>query len=178
MVNGVRLLTQAERREIHASSGRHADCGHAVSSSGKETPVTDGLVRQRVEEWAKAIRARDIDRVMSFYASNIVSFDIDGPLRYAAVDNKRRAWENVFAAYTGPIGYEVRELSVATDGELAFAHSVNHVSGTLAGGRAASMWVRGTMCLRRMDGVWLIVHDHVSVPADLEHGRALVSLTP
>jgi uncharacterized protein (TIGR02246 family) len=138
----------------------------------------DALILQLVEDWTKAVGAKDIDRVMSFYAPNIVSFDIDGPLRYAGVDNKRRAWENVFAAYTGPIGYEVRELSVATNGELAIAHSVNHVSGTLANGRVASMWVRGTMCLRRIDGVWLIVHDHVSVRADLEHGQALLNLTP
>ena len=140
--------------------------------------MTDALVRQRVEKWAKAVGAKDIDRVMSFYAPHIVSFDIDGPLRYAGVDNKRRAWENVFTAYAGPIGYEVRELSVATDGELAIAHSLNHVSGTLMSGRAASIWVRGTICLRRIDGVWLIVHDHVSVPADLEHGQALRNLTP
>ena len=32
------------------------------------------------------------------------------------------------------------------------------------------LWLRWTACFRRIDGVWLIVHDHVSVPADLEHG--------
>jgi ketosteroid isomerase-like protein len=72
----------------------------------------------------------------------------------------------------------VRELNVATDGELAFVHALNHVSGTLAGGHTSDMWVRWTACLRRIDGVWLVVHDHVSVPADLEHGRAVLDLTP
>lgn len=115
---------------------------------------------------------------MSLYAPNIVSFDLNPPLGYAGIDNKRRAWEKFFAAYTGPVAYEVRDLSITTDGELAFVHSLNHVSGTLASGHTADLWVRWTACFRRIDGVWLVVHDHVSVPADLEHGRAVLNLKP
>jgi ketosteroid isomerase-like protein len=69
-------------------------------------------------------------------------------------------------------------LNVTTQGELAFVHAVNHVNGTLASGRITDLWVRWTACFRRIDGVWLVVHDHVSVPADLEHGQAVLNLTP
>ena len=126
----------------------------------------------------KAVRAKDIDGVMSLYATNNVSFDLDPPLRYAGADNKRRAWQEFFAARTGSIAYEVREFNVTAHGELAFAHSLNHVSGTPASGRTNDLWVRWTACFRRIDGVWLVVHDHVSVPADLEHGQAVLNLTP
>ena len=122
--------------------------------------------------------AKDIDGVMSLYAPNIVSFDIVPPLRYVGADNKRRAWQEVFAAYTGPFAYEVRDLNVTTHGELAFVHGLNHVNGTLASGHITDLWLRWTACFRRIDGVWLVVHDHVSVPAELEHGQAVVNLTP
>jgi ketosteroid isomerase-like protein len=69
-------------------------------------------------------------------------------------------------------------LNVTTDGELAFVHSVNHVKTTLTSGHITDVWLRWTACFRRIDGVWLVVHDHVSVPADLEHGRAVLNLTP
>ncbi len=144
----------------------------------KKEAVAEALIRQRVEDYAKAIRAKDIDRVMSLYAPNIVSFDLNPPLRYAGTDNKRRAWQEFFATYTGPVAYEVRDLDVTTDGELAFVHSLNHVKGTLASGHITDLWVRWTACFRRIDGVWLVVHDHVSVPADLEHGQAVLNLTP
>jgi ketosteroid isomerase-like protein len=138
--------------------------------------VSESVIRQRIEDAVQAIVAKDIDRVMSFYAPDIVSFDLNPPLRYAGADNKRRAWQAVFSAYAaGPIGYELRESSVTTQGELAFVHSLNHVSGTVAG-HMVDMWVRWTACFRQIDGAWLIVHDHVSVPADLEHGRAVLSL--
>ncbi len=140
--------------------------------------MAEADIRQRVEGWAKALRAKDIDTVMSLYAPNIVSFDLDPPLRYAGTEEKRRAWQAFFAVHTGPIVYEVRELSITTHGELAFVHSLNHVKGALAGGHISDLWVRWTACFRRIDGIWLVVHDHVSVPADLEHGQAALDLIP
>jgi hypothetical protein len=65
-----------------------------------------------------------------------------------------------------PFDYEVTDLTVTTQGELAFVHSLNHVSGTLANGHITDLWVRWTAYFRRIDGVWLVVHDHGSVPAD------------
>jgi ketosteroid isomerase-like protein len=136
------------------------------------------VIRQLIEDGASAIRARDIDRVMSLYAAEIVSFDVAPPLRYAGAVGKRHAWQEFFAAYTDPIGYEVRDVSVTAHGELAFVHSLNHVGGTLANGHHTDLWVRWTACFRRIDGVWLVVHDHVSVPADLKHGQAVLDLKP
>ena len=149
-----------------------------MSQGEKEEAVAEALIRQRVEDAVKALRAKDIDSVMSLYAPDLVSFDITPPLRYAGADNKRRAWQAAFATFSGPFDYEVHDLNVTTHGDLAFVHSLNHVTATLAGGRTVDMWLRWTACFRRIDGVWLVVHDHVSVPADLEHGRAALNLTP
>ena len=86
--------------------------------------------------------------------------------------------KNSFAVLTGPISYEVRELNVATDGDLAFVHSLNHVSGTLTSGPSSDLWLRWTACFRRIDGVWLVMHDHVSVPAELARSKAVLNLKP
>lgn len=170
----VAWLTAAGIALTNASA---ADASNAAKDEKKEA-VTETLIRRRVEAWAKAVRAKEIDGVLSLYATNNVSFDLDPPLRYAGADNKRRAWQEFFAARTGPIGYEVHELNIMAQGELAFAHSLNHVSATLASGRTSDLWVRWTACFRRLNGVWLVVHDHVSVPADLQHGQAALNLTP
>ena len=140
--------------------------------------MAEALRRQRIEDCVKALRAKDIEGVMSLFAPNLVSFDIVPPLRYVGAENKRRAWQEAFATYTGPFAYEVHDLNVTAHGELAFVHSLNHVNATLAGGHITDLWLRWTACFCRIDGVWLVVHDHVSVPADLEHGRAVLDLTP
>lgn len=86
-----------------------------MARGDKEEAVAEALIRNRMDDWAKALCAKDIEGVMSLYASSIVSFDIDPPLRYAGADNKRRAWKQMFAAYAGPIAYELRELNVTTE---------------------------------------------------------------
>ncbi len=40
------------------------------------------------------------------------------------------------------------------------------------------MWVRATLGCRRIDGRWLITHDHESVPFDPASGQALTDLAP
>jgi ketosteroid isomerase-like protein len=140
--------------------------------------LAEALIRQRVEDWVQGLRAKDIDRVMSLYAPDIVSFDLAPPLRYVGADGKRRAWQEVFARVSGPFGYEVRDLSVTTHGELAFVYSLNHSNGTLADGQVIDRWVRWTAGFRRINGVWLVEHDHVSVPIDPTRGQAVLNLTP
>lgn len=63
--------------------------------------------------------------------------------------------------------------------DVAFAHSLNRLSGTLRNGtRTTGFWVRATMCFRKLHGAWLIAHDQVSVPLDLTTGAALMNLQP
>jgi ketosteroid isomerase-like protein len=155
-----------------------AACATSRPQPQKEDPVAEVTIRQDVYDLAKALSARNIDRVMSFYAPGVVSFDINPPLRYIGADSKRRAWLEAFALYSDGFSYEVRELEVTAQGELAFVHGLNHVTGTMGNGHTTDMWVRWTACFRRIDGNWLIVHDHVSVPADLAHGKAVTNLAP
>ena len=174
-----RRKTMSELQTPQHREGHHTYPSPALS--GKEEAMAEALIRQRIQDAVKALNAKDIDGVMSLYAPDLVSFDIAphfGALRYFGADNKRRAWEEAFATFTGRFAYEVHELSVTAHGELAFVHSLNHVNATLPSGQITDFWLRWTACFRRIDGLWLVVHDHVSVPADLEHGRAVVNLTP
>ena len=139
--------------------------------------MAEALIRQRVADWAKAISTKNIDGIASLYAPDLVSFDLTPPLRYFGADGKRRAWRAIFAGLSGPIAYEVRDLKVTANGELAFVHSLNHITTTLPTGHV-DIWLRWTACFRQIGDAWLVVHDHVSVPADPAHGKAVLDLTP
>ena len=139
--------------------------------------VAQRLIRERVQSWARAISAKDIESVMFLYSPDIVSFDLDPPLRYTGASHKRRAWEQFFSAFQR-VSYEVSELSITAAADTAFVHSLNHVKGGLANGQVNDLWVRWTACFRRANADWLITHDHASVPADMAHGRAVLDLQP
>ncbi len=143
------------------------------------TETDPAEIRRLIDELASALRAHDLDAVMSIYATDVVSFDIEPPLQHVGAEAKRKNWERVFAVYECPLNYEVRELAITVGEDIAFAHSLNRLSGTLRNGATtAGFWVRATLCFRKLDGRWTITHDQVSVPLDVTTGAALVNLEP
>jgi ketosteroid isomerase-like protein len=135
-------------------------------------------IRRRLDHLVQAIRAMDLEGVKPIYAPDLVSFDIVPPLQHVGAKAKLKNWQDVFRVYQRPLGYEIRELKLSVDGEVAFGHSLNRISGTLKNGETSDYWVRWTTGFRKIDGTWLIVHDQVSVPMDVESGRALLNLQP
>jgi ketosteroid isomerase-like protein len=120
----------------------------------------------------------DLEGVMSNYAPDIVSFDVQPPLRQVGAAGKRKNWVEAFAVFQPPLDYEIRDLTITVSGDAAFAYSINRLSGVLSNGTRSGVWVRLTACFRKIDGGWLIVHDHASVPADFAGGKALLNLEP
>jgi len=135
-------------------------------------------IRWRIDKLAEAIRAMDLEGVMSMYAPNIVSFDFEPPLRHVGAEAKRKNWVGAFAMFQHPLGYEIRDLTITLGDDVAFAHSLNRISGTLRNGNRTDLWLRATTCFQKIDGAWLVTHDQVSVPVDLETSRALLNLEP
>jgi ketosteroid isomerase-like protein len=138
----------------------------------------EAAIRQRIDKWAEAVRTLDLEGAMSIYAPDIVSFDVEPPLQHLGLEAKRKNWIGASAMYQRPRGYELRDLTITAGDDVAFAHSLNRVSGTLKNGHEVGFWVRWTACLRKIDGTWFIVHDHVSAPLDRESGKALLNLEP
>ncbi|MEU8233893.1 SgcJ/EcaC family oxidoreductase [Actinoplanes sp. NPDC048967] len=135
-------------------------------------------LRALVEERIAAVRAKDPKPLAARQHPDVVTFNVLPPLHArggAAVERATRAW---FDGYASEIGYEVRDLQVTADGDVGFCSFLYHVSGTLHSGAQVDMWVRATLGCRRVDGRWLIVHDHESVPFDPETGQALIGLRP
>jgi len=135
-------------------------------------------IRQLLDAAADAVRARNVDALMSNFAPDVLSFDVIDPLQYVGLDEARKRAEAWFASFDGPIGYQVRDLSIATGDDVAFCHSLNQVSATKTDGVKLEMWWRATVCLRRIGGKWKITHQHNSVPFDPRTGGASIELEP
>src|SRR5262245_6219996 len=138
----------------------------------------EAAIKRVIEGGVEAVRNKNIEGVMSFYAPEVVSFDIVPPLRYVGADAFRNVWEEVFSSFQDPIGYEMHDLSITVGDDVAFAHSLNHISGTMNNGLKTDLWLRWTACFRNINGKWLIVHHQNSVPVDLQNGKAVLDLKP
>jgi len=134
-------------------------------------------IRQVIDDWTQALHDKDIDRLWSHYAPDIISFDIAPPLQHGRV--LRKELEEWFDTWSGPIGCEIRNLKITVGGDVAFSHSLNRLHGIRTDGEKTDVWVRATLCFRKIDGAWKVVHEHTSVPLYMDgSSRAAVDLTP
>lgn len=135
-------------------------------------------IAELIEGWTKAIRAKDVEGVMSAYVPEALAFDLAPPLQQRA-DAYRAGLEEWFPTFEGPIGYETRNLSIAAGDDVAFGHSLNRITGKRTDGESTDVWVRATYCFRKVAGEWKIAHEHVSVPFYMDGSfRAAVDLQP
>jgi ketosteroid isomerase-like protein len=142
-----------------------------------EHEVDEAEIRDQLERLAVAVRGADLEGVKSLYAPEVVSFDVGPRLQDVGVKAKLNNWIAAFTLFEHPLGVEVRDVTITVGDDVAFGHSFNRLSGTLKNGtRSDGFWVRATYCFRKVNGNWLIAHDHASVPLDPASGKALLNL--
>jgi uncharacterized protein (TIGR02246 family) len=150
--------------------------GRHTTSANKD----DAEIRAVYDRWAKAFEARDIEGIMSIYAPGdaVIAYDVVPPLQYKGKDAYRKDYLEFLALYDGPIHVEFRDMRILSSGDVGFIHALERFTGTLKNGPQSDLWLRATSGLRKMNGQWLIVHDHVSVPIDFNSGKAVLDLKP
>jgi ketosteroid isomerase-like protein len=149
----------------------------ASAASGDEVQI-DALY----QKFAAAFRRKDVDGIMALYlpGKTLFVFDVSPPREHVGWNDYRDDWRQLFASMKGAEpGFTISELSVVVDGDVAYTHSIQHV--TIAASKSApasKLVVRVTDVLRKIAGKWLVVQEHVSVPVDLNTGRADLTSRP
>jgi ketosteroid isomerase-like protein len=135
-------------------------------------------LRERMFAWRDAFASKDVDAIFAFYATDgFTAFDLMPPFEFGGGPMWRQGWEDFYAAFDGPLGLDMADLVIHASGDIAVARCAVRMRGTM-NGLPMNSWVRTTNCFRRIDGEWLMFHDHVSWPIDFATGKALMDLEP
>lgn len=159
-----------------ASMTANGQTGNPQAAVGD--PAAAQEIRGWIDHWTKAISAKDVDRVMELYTDDVVACDVVPPLQYVGKAAYRTDWQQFFSHYESDLHVETRDLHVGAGGEFGYATGLQMISGTSKHGQKPGMWVRFTSLYRKVNGKWLDFYDHVSVPVDVESGKAVLDLKP
>ena len=123
-----------------------------------------------------AFKAKDLDKMMSFYdhSASLVAYDVVPPVQYTGWDSYKKDFGDFFALFDGPISDEASDMAIVAEGNLGYSRMIEHVTGKQKNGQPMDMLVRVTDVYRKNKGKWLIIHEHVSVPVDLDSGKAVM----
>ena len=122
-------------------------------------------IARLIREWADAVHHGNLDTVLADHADDIVMFDVPPPEEgVRGIAAYRDTWPPFFAWQATGASFEITELTVTAGDDVAFAHAL------LRCGTAADLdahpdhRLRLTIGLRKVDGRWVVTHEHHSFP--------------
>jgi ketosteroid isomerase-like protein len=137
-------------------------------------------IRDLIHDRAARLTAGDVPGMLAHHAPQLVDYNLAPPLVGPADGRDPKPVEAWIETFEGPPRREVTRLEVTRDGDVAFATSIDSLTATPRGTTSPfTLWHRVTLGLRRIDGRWLIVHEHQSVPFYMDEAMgAAVDLEP
>ena len=158
-----------------AAAKTDAQTKNAALATDESTATKE--IRAWLDRWTKAFTQMDVDSILALYTDDVVAYDVVPPLQYVGKAEYRIDYQQFFSRYDS-LHVEIRDLHIGTSGDLAYASGLELISGTLRNGQKSKVWLRFTSLFRKSDGHWLDFHDHVSVPAEIESGKAMLEMQP
>ena len=154
-------------RRLRLTLGLRREDGRWVVAHEHHSFTDDGVPEEEsVEEvravhrgWSEQTAAQDLDGMMANIAPDVVSYEHAGPLSYEGVDALREVCRSGLEASAGPIAFDVPDMRVRADGDLAVAWGIDRI---VADG--AEVRSRATRVFERRAGSWLMIHQHLSFP--------------
>ena len=137
-------------------------------------PVDKAAETKKVREVEEVfLRAQTGQQVAAEFSDDAVMYDPMPP-----TFNGRKAIEKhmveVYSALRNPRA-ELLSLHIEVDHDLAFAFSAQRMmTFDDKGQKTGEMIMRVTDCYRKIDGKWKVVHNHSSLPVDMQTGKMLL----
>jgi ketosteroid isomerase-like protein len=121
-------------------------------------------IRSQIEAWAAAVRNRDMAGILRNHAVDMIIFDVPPPLQLRGIEAYENSWPQFFDASAKPIRFDIMDLDVTAGQDVAFAVALMRC--VMSDGGNADLDFRLTIGLRKIDGRWIVTHEHHSVPAE------------
>jgi uncharacterized protein (TIGR02246 family) len=133
----------------------------AIESKADTSAESD--IRALIDHWSRAMSEKDVDSLMEHYAEDVVAFDVPPPLQVNGRDAVRAKLDSWLRMFEGPVDVDFKDVNIITGGDLAVLHQLARVSDRRSGPGSGS-WVRVTVVYQKIDGKWLVTHEHASLP--------------
>lgn len=75
-----------------------------LSASASSNRTTDeAAIRELVESWARAVRAKDLDGILANHSTDILMFDVPPPVQSKGIEAYRKTWDLFFSWSDDPV---------------------------------------------------------------------------
>lgn len=120
-------------------------------------------IRSLIERWAIAVHDGDLPAVLADHAPGIVMFDVPPPEQgVRGIAAYRETWPGFFEWQASGAVFEIESLDVAAGADVAFAVALLRCGMPADFDQDPGRRLRLTIGLNKVDGRWLVTHEHHS----------------
>ena len=143
---------------------------NAVAADPPAANADKAAIQALEDTYNEGFNSKDVDKVMSVYVpgKQLFVFDVVPPREYRGWEAYKKDFEGLFSAFPGPIKNTISEQTIHVVGSLAYGHNIQTGEFTGKDGKKIKIVARTTDIYRKINGKWLIVEEHNSVPVDLD----------
>jgi ketosteroid isomerase-like protein len=134
-------------------------------STSDQRATDEAEIRDLVESWARAVRAKNLDGILANHSSEMLMFDVPPPIQSKGIEAYKKTWDVFFAWSVDPCVFEISEMNITAGQDVAFATAMMRCAGTETNGDQIELDFRLTIGLRKIGGHWIFLHEHHSIPA-------------
>lgn len=132
----------------------------------EEVPSKDEMeIQSLIERWAAAVREENRAGIRADHDPEMLMFDVPPPLLSRGADAYMSSWETFFSWAEKPVAFDFHDVKITAGTDVAFATAIGNCAGVGPNGKREELEFRLTMCFRKIDGRWRVMHEHHSLPA-------------
>lgn len=140
--------------------------GKEIQMSASDNATTDeAAIRDLVEDWARAVRSKNLDAILANHSPGMLMFDFPPPIQSKGIEAYRKTWDLFFSWSQDSGVFDISEMNVTAGNDVAFVTALMRCAGTEANGNKTELEFRLTIGPRKIDGHWIVMHEHHSIPA-------------
>ena len=137
---------------IHVSASRHRTSNESV-------------IREFVENWARAVRAKDLNGILANHSPDMLMFDVPPPLQSKGIEAYKKTWDLFFSWSQDSGVFDISEMRITAGNDVAFVAALMRCAGTEPNGHKIDLEFRLTIGLHKIGDQWIVTHEHHSLPA-------------
>jgi ketosteroid isomerase-like protein len=81
------------------------------------------------------------------------------------IEAYKKTWELFFSWSVDPVVFDFTAMDITAGNDVAYVTALMRCAGTETTGESIKLEFRLTMGLRKIDGQWVVMHEHHSIPA-------------
>lgn len=119
-----------------------------------------------LEQWDRAICSLDLHEIVVHCSADVSLFDVSSELQ--GISAYQQIWTQYEEYFQTGLRVFRDQIQIHAESDLAFVYCLSKIDVESGVPTPNISWCRTTICYRKKNDQWKIVHQHISLPIDIQ----------